>query len=189
MLPLLALVLAVSTQDAPIAPAPVVIDGVPEVHEVKPPDDLVGRLARPVMFDLTRYSLYAERRVPEAADGLRFDEEIEVFGRTKDPNEALAAYWRYWNFEYGLWPRHQRPVDAGRRVQHPAPHRLPAEEGEGREPRPVGPDAGDGALARRRCGMTSKDRRFTSADIHRALFARRPRRRSLREMRRVSEPT
>ena len=103
MLPLLALVLAVSTQDVPATPAPVVIDGAPEVHEVKPPDDLVGRLARPVMFDLSRYSLYAERRVPEASGGLRFDEEIEVFGRTKDPNEALAAYWRYWNFEYSVY--------------------------------------------------------------------------------------
>ena len=103
MLPLLALVLAVSTQDAPAAPAPIVVDGAPEVHQVPVPDDVAGRLARPVMFDLSRYSLYAERRVPEVSDGLRFDEEIEVFGRAKDPNEALAAYWRHWNFEYSVY--------------------------------------------------------------------------------------
>ena len=105
MLPLLALVLAVSTQDAPPAPAPepVVVDGAPEVHEVPVPEDLVGRLARPVMFDLTRYSLYADRRLPEPSDGLGFSDEIEVFGHAKDPNEALAAYWRHWNFEYSVY--------------------------------------------------------------------------------------
>ena len=103
VLPLLAFVLAVSTQDAPPAPAPIVVDGAPEVHEVPVPDDVVGRLARPKMFDLTRYSLYADRRLPEASDGLGFSEEIDVIGHVKDPNEALAEYWRHWNFEYSVY--------------------------------------------------------------------------------------
>jgi hypothetical protein len=103
VLPLLALVLAGPVQEAPAMPAPVVIDGAPEVHEVPPPEDLVGRLPRPKMFDLTRYSLYAERRLPDATDGLNFTDEIEVFGRAKDPNEALGEYWRHWNFEYSVY--------------------------------------------------------------------------------------
>ena len=115
MLPFLALALAAAIQDSPpapvappapepSAPAPLIVDGAPEVHEVPPADDVVGRLARPRMLDLDRYSLYAERRLPDpATDGLRFDTEIEVVGRVKDPNEAMALFWRQWNFEYSVY--------------------------------------------------------------------------------------
>jgi hypothetical protein len=112
VLPLFALVLAAQSPEPPPAadlapeppPAAIVVDGAPEVHEVPVPDDVVGRLARPRMLDLDRYSLYADRRRPDSAgDGLRFDTEIEVVGRAKDPNEAMAVFWRQWNFEYSIY--------------------------------------------------------------------------------------
>jgi hypothetical protein len=111
VLPALALVLAVSTADPPPPPdpppatvqAPIVVDGAPDIHEVPVADDVVGRLAKPRMLDLDRYSLYADRRLPDPGDALRFDTEIEVVGRVKDPNEAMAVFWRQWNFEYSIY--------------------------------------------------------------------------------------
>ena len=89
-------------QDAP-PEAPITVDGAPAIDERPLPDDVAGRLAKPRMLDLAAYSLYSEKRVPTATDGLRFDTEIEVVGRVKDPNEAMAEWWRHWDFEYSIY--------------------------------------------------------------------------------------
>jgi hypothetical protein len=99
---LAAALLAAVLQDAPPG-ASITIDGGPAVHEPVLPDDVAGRLARPRMLDLAAYSLYSERRLPSAGDGLRFDTEIDVVGRVKDPNESMALHWRQWNFEYSIY--------------------------------------------------------------------------------------
>ena len=106
MVPLAVLALAAALQEAaPSAPpdALITVDGAPTIDERPYPDDVAGRLARPRMLDLAAYSLYSERQLPRAGDGLRFDTEIDVVGRVKDPNESLQEFWRVWNFEYSIY--------------------------------------------------------------------------------------
>ena len=97
-------------------------DGVPPIDETVPRDaGLVGDeselavAARPKKLDLGAYSLFAPPPQPSSKVGPRFDISIDVVARPpRDPNVAMAEWWRHWNFEYSIYGR-------GINVQTPMP--------------------------------------------------------------------
>jgi hypothetical protein len=122
-------IVAVLALSLPAAPAPVDVpdqpftqDGVPpvdtrEVTEASGPTggEIVG--AAPKKLDLGAYKLFAPEAKPSAVAAARFDTTVTVLGRApRDPNEAMAEWWRHWNFEtsvYGHGINIQKPMPGG----------------------------------------------------------------------------
>ena len=118
-----ALVLALAAP-ASAGDVPVTYDGAPPIQEKKDgaplpdPAEVAAAAAAPRRLDLGAYSLFAPKPLPVGdgyAAGPRFDTSIDVHGDLpKDPNDAMAEWWRHWNFEYSIYGR-------GRVVQPNAP--------------------------------------------------------------------
>lgn len=125
---MLALAAALALALAPPAPAgdvPVTYDGAPPIQESQKKDTAplpdaaeVAAAASPKRLDLGAYTLFAPTPLPTGkatASGPRFDTTVEVHGDLpRDPNDAMADWWRHWNFEYSIYGR-------GIAVQPPAP--------------------------------------------------------------------
>ena len=117
------LALAIAPSPAPDTPEqPFTQDGVPPVD----PDamtaasgptggEIVG--AAPKKLDLGAYSLFAVPPKPSAVAAARFDTTVDVLARApRDPNEAMAEWWRHWNFEYSIYGHGiniQKPMPGG----------------------------------------------------------------------------
>jgi hypothetical protein len=116
-LAVLALLLAADTPDQPFTQ-----DGVPpvdarEIAEAVPAGgEIIG--AAPKALDLGAYKLFAPQ--PKPADlvaAARFDTTVDVLARApREPNEAMAEWWRHWNFQtsvYGHGINIQQPMNGG----------------------------------------------------------------------------
>jgi hypothetical protein len=123
MLAIAALVLALAPSPAPGAQEPPFTqDGVPPIDDTVPRDEALFRddgelalAATPKKLDLGAYTLFAPPPKPSPKLGPRFDTSIEVVASLpRDPNEAMAEWWRHWNFEYSIYGR-------GINVQQPMP--------------------------------------------------------------------
>jgi len=120
-----ALALALTPSPAPGAQErPFTQDGVPPIDETVPRDAALVRddselsvAATPKKLDLGAYTLFAPPPKPSPKLGPRFDTSIEVVASLpRDPNVAMAEWWRHWNFEYSLYGRGiniQKPMPGG----------------------------------------------------------------------------
>lgn len=99
-------------------------DGVPPLDPNVPRDPGVVRdeselaaAATPKPLDLGAYALFAPPPKPALKLGPRFDTSVEVVARApRDPNEAMADWWRHWNFEYSIYGHGiniQKPMPGG----------------------------------------------------------------------------
>jgi len=118
-----ALALGLAPSPAPGAQEPPFTqDGVPPIDDTVPRDEALLRedseialAATPKKLDLGAYILFAPPPKPTPTIGPRFDTSIEVVAiLPRDPNEAMAEWWRHWNFEYSIYGR-------GINVQQPMP--------------------------------------------------------------------
>lgn len=119
-----ALALALTPSPAPGAQErPFTQDGVPPIDEVPRDAPLVredselAAAATPKKLDLGAYVLFAPPPKPSPKLGPRFDTSIEVVASMpRDPNVAMAEWWRHWNFEYSIYGRGiniQKPMPGG----------------------------------------------------------------------------
>ena len=120
-----ALALSLVQSTAPEPPErPFTRDGVPSVDPTLPGDADVVRdeselatAATPKNLDLGAYALFAPPPKPSLKLGPRFDTSVEVLARApRDPNEAMADWWRHWNFEYSIYGHGinvQKPMPGG----------------------------------------------------------------------------
>jgi hypothetical protein len=116
-----ALALALTPSHAPGAQEPPFTqDGVPPVDEADlnaHVSDAIAAAATPKKLDLGAYSLFAPPPRPSPNLGPRFDTSIEVVASLpRDPNVAMADWWRHWNFEYSIYGRGiniQKPMPGG----------------------------------------------------------------------------
>jgi hypothetical protein len=116
ILAVLALALAADTPDQPFTQ-----DGIPPVdvrevtETVAAGGEIVG--AAPKQLDLGAYRLFAPQPKPSTLAAARFDTTVEVLARApRDPNEAMADWWRHWDFEtsvYGHGINIQKPMAGG----------------------------------------------------------------------------
>jgi hypothetical protein len=123
MLAIAAAVALAVTLQAPGAPErPFTQDGVPPIADPDPKDasplsDAVAAAATPKKLDLGAYVLFAPPPKPSPKLGPRFDTSIDVVASLpKDPNVAMAEWWRHWNFEYSIYGRGiniQKPMPGG----------------------------------------------------------------------------
>ncbi len=97
-------------------------DGVPPIDAGDPSDashasDALAAAATPKKLDLGAYVLFAPPPKPSPKLGPRFDTSIEVVASLpRDPNIAMAEWWRHWNFEYSIYGRGiniQKPMPGG----------------------------------------------------------------------------
>lgn len=118
-----ALVLALTPSPLPGAQeAPFTRDGVPPIDAREQEDAALVRddselaLATiPKKLDLGAYTLFAPPPKPSPKLGPRFDTSIDVVASLpRDPNVAMADWWRHWNFEYSIYGR-------GINIQQPMP--------------------------------------------------------------------
>ena len=118
--------LALSLFQSPAADAPerpFTRDGVPPVDPTVAADPVVrddsalAAAATPKTLDLGAYALFAPAPKPSLKLGPRFDTSIEVVASMpRDPNVAMADWWRHWNFEYSIYGRGiniQKPMPGG----------------------------------------------------------------------------
>jgi hypothetical protein len=90
---------------------PFTVDGAPPVHEPSAADaspvgdeEMVAAAATPRKLDLKGFSLYPDPPVAPPLLAPRFDTSVEVVSdMPKDPNDAMAEWWRHWNFEYSIY--------------------------------------------------------------------------------------
>ena len=118
-----ALVLALTPSPAPGAQErPFTQDGVPPIGEADakdaaPVSDAIAAAATPKKLDLGAYALFAKPPKPSPKLGPRFDTSIEVVASLpRDPNIAMAEWWRHWNFEYSIYGHGiniQKPMPGG----------------------------------------------------------------------------
>jgi len=120
-----ALALALTPSPAPGAQErPFTQDGVPPIDDTVPRDAALVRddselaaAATPKKLDLGAYTLFAPPPKPSVKLGPRFDTSIEVVASMpRDPNVAMAEWWRHWNFEYSIYGRGiniQKPMPGG----------------------------------------------------------------------------
>ena len=118
----LALAITASTGSGAQEPPPFTQDGVPPVDEAilkdeVPVSDALAAAATPKKLDLGAYALFAPPPKPSPKLGPRFDTSIEVVASLpRDPNVAMADWWRHWNFEYSIYGRGiniQKPMPGG----------------------------------------------------------------------------
>jgi hypothetical protein len=122
----MAAVLALALTPSPAAVTqerPFTQDGVPPIDETVPRNAGFGDeselavAATPKKLDLGAYTLFAPPPKPSSKVGPRFDTSIDVVARPpRDPNVAMAEYWRQWNFEYSIYGRGiniQEPMAGG----------------------------------------------------------------------------
>ena len=118
----MALALALTPSPSVAEQQPFTRDGVPPVEvldpaEIAPVSDAIAKAATPKNLNLGDYALFAPPPKPSIALGPRFDTAIEVEARLpRDPNEAMADWWRHWNFEYSIYGRGiniQKPMPGG----------------------------------------------------------------------------
>lgn len=119
------LALAVASSSAPEDPdRPFTRDGVPPIAQPGPgdagfvrDDSALAAAATPKKLDLGAYALFAKPPKPAVVLGPRFDTSIEVVASMpRDPNDAMAEWWRHWNFEYSIYGRGinvQKPMPGG----------------------------------------------------------------------------
>jgi hypothetical protein len=99
-------------------------DGVPPIAAADPDepgmlreDGALAAAATPKKLDLGAYALFAPPPKPSVTLGPRFDTSIEVVASLpRDPNVAMADWWRHWNFEYSIYGRGiniQKPMPGG----------------------------------------------------------------------------
>lgn len=116
----MALALAVAPSPAPAAQEPFTRDGVSPVEvldpkETAPVSGALVAAATPKNLNLGDYALFAPAPKVPVTIGPRFDTEIDVVASLpRDPNVAMADWWRHWNFEYSIYGR-------GINVQNPMP--------------------------------------------------------------------
>lgn len=117
-----ALTLAVTLQAPGAEERPFTQDGVPPIDSGDPSNaadasDALAAAATPKKLDLGAYRLFAEPPKPSPKLGPRFDTSIDVVASLpKDPNVAMAEWWRHWNFEYSIYGRGiniQKPMPGG----------------------------------------------------------------------------
>jgi len=116
-----ALALALTPSPAPGAQErPFTRDGVPPLDEERDAahvSDALAAAATPKKLDLGAYTLFAPTPKPSPKLGPRFDTSIEVVAiAPRDPNVAMAEWWRHWNFEYSIYGRGiniQKPMPGG----------------------------------------------------------------------------
>jgi len=74
-------------------------------------------ITAPKPLDLGAYRLFAPQPKASALAAARFDTTVEVLARApRDPNEAMADWWRHWDFEtsvYGHGINIQAPMAGG----------------------------------------------------------------------------
>jgi hypothetical protein len=117
----MALALVAVPSPAPSVQEPFTQDGVPPVdlldpRETPPISSALAAAATPKNLNLGDYALFAPPPRP-VVDLARFDTAIEVEAlMPRDPNEAMADWWRHWNFEYSIYGRGiniQKPMPGG----------------------------------------------------------------------------
>ena len=118
-----ALALALTPSPAPAAQErPFTRDGVPPIDAGDPSEaahasDALAAAATPKKLDLGAYALFAPAPKPSPKLGPRFDTSIEVVAKLpRDPNVAMAEWWRHWNFEYSIYGHGiniQKPMPGG----------------------------------------------------------------------------
>jgi hypothetical protein len=118
-----ALALALTPSPAPAAQErPFTHDGVPPIdvgdaNDVAHVSDALAAAATPKKLDLGAYALFAPPPKPSPKLGPRFDTSIEVVASLpRDPNVAMAEWWRHWNFEYSIYGHGiniQKPMPGG----------------------------------------------------------------------------
>ena len=118
-----ALALALTPSPAPGGQErPFTQDGVSPVDSGDPNDaahvsDALAAAATPKKLDLGAYALFAPPPKPSVQLGPRFDTSIEVVASLpRDPNVAMAEWWRHWNFEYSIYGHGiniQKPMPGG----------------------------------------------------------------------------
>ena len=118
----IALVFALSPSLASAAQEPFTQDGVPPIDVLDPKDtapvsDAIAAAATPKTLDLGAYTLFAPPPKPSVALGPRFDTSVDVLASLpRDPNVAMAEWWRHWNFEYSIYGHGiniQKPMPGG----------------------------------------------------------------------------
>ena len=119
----IAAALALALTPSPAAGAqerPFTHDGVPPIDQEKDAahvSDALAAAATPKKLDLGAYTLFAPPPKPSPKLGPRFDTSIEVVASLpRDPNVAMAEWWRHWNFEYSIYGRGiniQKPMPGG----------------------------------------------------------------------------
>ncbi len=124
MLPIVA-VLALTlgqSPDSDVPDRPFTQDGVPPVDthveaeaSARTGGEIVG--AAPKQLNLGDYRLFAPPPKPSTIAAARFDTSVDVLARApRDPNEAMAEWWRHWNFEYSIYGHGiniQKPMPGG----------------------------------------------------------------------------
>ena len=120
-----ALALALTPSPGPGAQEPPFTqDGVPPIDDTVPRDAALVRddselavAATPKKLDLGAYTLFAPPPKPSPKLGPRFDTSIDVVASLpRDPNVAMAEWWRHWNFEYSIYGHGiniQKPMPGG----------------------------------------------------------------------------
>jgi pimeloyl-ACP methyl ester carboxylesterase len=96
---------------------PPIDDTVPRDEAFAREDSEIALAATPKKLDLGAYTLFAPPPKPSPKIGPRFDTSIDVVASLpKDPNVAMAEWWRHWNFEYAIYGRGiniQTPIAGG----------------------------------------------------------------------------
>jgi hypothetical protein len=124
---MLAVAVALALALSPVPEAqepPFTQDGVSPIDENAPRGETVVRedselavAATPKKLDLGAYVLFAPPPKPSPKIGPHFDTSIEVVASApRDPNEAMAEWWRHWNFETSIYGRGinvQKPMPGG----------------------------------------------------------------------------
>ena len=125
MLAIAALVIALAPSPVPGAQEPPFTkDGVPPIDAREQKDAALVRddselavAATPKNLDLGAYALFAPPPKPSPKIGPRFDTSIDVVASLpRDPNIAMAEWWRHWNFEYSIYGHGinvQKPMPGG----------------------------------------------------------------------------
>jgi len=118
----MALAVVIAPSPEPEVQQPFTQDGVPPVEVLDPNasapvSDAIAAAATPKNLILGDYALFAPVPKPSVVLGPRFDTAIEVVASLpRDPNVAMADWWRHWNFEYSVYGRGiniQKPMPGG----------------------------------------------------------------------------